>query len=977
MVEDIEDIQYQNENELTEEQKLLRLRIIEILTVMPEGSLLNLKSCNRNKLNKTVKDVNSVLDTIKTNNVTEDNALMHAAAYVVSERMGKVKKEQRKNMRKEPRWKRRISNSIKQWRKDLSKLEAYQRSGVLKEMEKRRLNDKYKWSEKGTRYICEMLRQKIRAGSVKIKRYDDRNTQFRQNSLFEANQKRFYEEIDNKQAVNLTPNPQESTEFWSNIWSNRAIHEIDAEWIKNVEDDLNMINRQGDIGISKEDVHRCSSKMACWKAPGLDGLQGFWFKRLNSMHNRLSKHLQKCLDEGEVPSWMVKGKTVLVMKDPNKGNEVGNFRPIACLPIMWKLLTGIFSEKIYAHLESNELLVDEQKGCRKKSRGTKDQLIIDKAILRNAKRRHANLAMGWIDYRKAYDMVPHSWISKCMDMFGVSNNIRELLISSMDEWKTVLTSNGEVLGDVEINRGIFQGDSLSPLLFVLVMIPLTLILRKTKLGYKMSKASQKISHLLFMDDLKLYATNKNELSSLINTVSIFSKDIRMEFGLNKCAIVEIRRGSRIETEGIDLGADGTIKEADPTGYKYLGILQLDQMLEKQMKSKVKDEYLRRVKKICKSKLNGGNLVNGINSWAVGVVRYGAGIIGWTKEELKEMDRKTRKMLSLNRALHVRSNVNRLYLPRNKGGRGLQGIEDIVGAELASLFDYVQESNEMMIIEARREGVVKSVEYLKDYKERIRRDHLNEWKEKALHGKFYKSTEEFADPESWRWLRQGFLKKETEGMIFAAQERALRTNAIKHSIDKTIESPLCRKCKSAPESVQHIINGCTPLTQTEYKARHDKVANRLHWELCKANGLEHAERWYEHVPQSCQENENMKLLWDMTFFTDRRLQHNRPDISVFDKIERTWKLIDIAVPFDTNVINSENVKIEKYQDLTFEIERIHGSPAEVIPIIVGSLGTVSSNLKPSLEKLGMGNTLGSIQIAALLGSAHILRKVLRF
>ena len=618
----------------------------------------------------------------------------------------------------------------------------------------------------------------------------------------------------------------------------------------------------------------------------------------------------------------------------------------------------------------------EQKGCRKQSRGTKDQLLIDKSILKNAKRRHTNLAMGWIDYKKAYDMVPHSWINKCIDMFGVSDNIGNLIRNSMKDWQTVLTSNGDVLGNVKINRGIFQGDSLSPLLFVLIMIPLSLILRKTKLGYQMSKRAERINHLLFMDDLKLYAGNKSQLESLINTVSIFSKDIRMEFGLSKCAILELRRGNLVRTEEIDLGEEGTIKEADPTGYKYLGILQLDQILEKQMKNKVKNEYFRRVKKICRSKLNSGNLIDAINSWAVGVVRYGAGIISWTKEEVREMDRKTRKILNLHRAFHSRSNVNRLYLPRKKGGRGLQGIEDSVGAECASLCEYLYDSDEPMLIEARNENVIRETECLKDYQERVRSEHLAGLKEKALHGKFFVSVEGFADPESWRWLRQGYLKRETEGMICAAQEQAMRTNSIKYSIDKTIDSPLCRKCKSAPESVQHIINGCTPLAQTEYKTRHDRVACRLHWEVCKKQGLEHGTKWYEHVPQSCQENENVKVLWDMTFYTDKRLQHNRPDISIFDKKKRTWKLIDVAVPYDTNILSTEIVKVERYQDLTFEIERLYKTPAKVIPIIIGSLGTISSNLKPALDELEMSDILGSIQLTAILGSAHILRKVLR-
>ena len=110
---------------------------------------------------------------------------------------------------------------------------------------------------------------------------------------------------------------------------------------------------------------------------------------------------------------MTTGKTVLCLKDPEKGALVSNFRPIACLPLMWKLLTGI----LYSHLENKDLLPVEQKGGRKGSRGTKYQFLIDKMIIRNSKRRQPNLAMAWIDYKKAYDMVPHSWIQKSLKLF--------------------------------------------------------------------------------------------------------------------------------------------------------------------------------------------------------------------------------------------------------------------------------------------------------------------------------------------------------------------------------------------------------------------------------------------------------------------------------------------------------------------------------------------------------------------------------
>ena len=159
-----------------------------------------------------------------------------------------------------------------------------------------------------------------------------------------------------------------------------------------------------------------------------------------------------------------------------QGTQADNYRPITCLPIMWKLLTGIMGEKLYQHLERNGMLADEQKGCRKRSRGAKDQLLVDKAILKNCRRRMTNLSMAWIDYKKAYDMVPHSWILKCLEMVRGAKNMITVISNCMANWKTVLTSGGTDLGQVEIRRGIFQGDSLSPLLFVLIMLPLTLVL---------------------------------------------------------------------------------------------------------------------------------------------------------------------------------------------------------------------------------------------------------------------------------------------------------------------------------------------------------------------------------------------------------------------------------------------------------------------------------------------------------------------
>ena len=101
-------------------------------------------------------------------------------------------------------------------------------------------------------------------------------------------------------------------------------------------------------------------------------------------------------------------------------------------------------------------------------------------------------------------MVPHSWVIRTLKMVGVADNLVECLRKSMDSWRTNLFSDGKLLGTVSINRGIFQGDSFSPLLFVIALIPLTHVLWEAKMGYQLEKNGPKISHMLFMDDLKLF-----------------------------------------------------------------------------------------------------------------------------------------------------------------------------------------------------------------------------------------------------------------------------------------------------------------------------------------------------------------------------------------------------------------------------------------------------------------------------------------
>ena len=109
-------------------------------------------------------------------------------------------------------------------------------------------------------------------------------------------------------------------------------HRRNADWLKELKEQT-QVEQQNNLTINLEKLGATLRKIPNWKAPGPDNLQGFWLKNMTKHHKHMAMQLQECLMGKGVPEWMTKGRTVLVIKDKTKGDAVGNYRPITCLPI--------------------------------------------------------------------------------------------------------------------------------------------------------------------------------------------------------------------------------------------------------------------------------------------------------------------------------------------------------------------------------------------------------------------------------------------------------------------------------------------------------------------------------------------------------------------------------------------------------------------------------------------------------------------
>ena len=182
-----------------------------------------------------------------------------------------------------------------------------------------------------------------------------------------------------------------------------------------------------------------------------------------------------------------------------------------------------------------------------------------------------------------------------------------------------------------------------------------------------------------------------------------------------------------------------------------------------------------------------------------LVRYSGPFLKWTRDELKQRDQRRRKLMTMHKALlHPRDDVDRLYVSRKVGGRGITCIEDSVDASIQRLEDYIQKYNGGPITAIRNDN-----DNMMDNRMTITRK--QKWEGKKLYGRFKRQINNTSHQKTWTWLRKGYFKRETEYLQIAAQNNAISTNHIKEKIDKMQQNSKCRLCSGRDETINHIIS----------------------------------------------------------------------------------------------------------------------------------------------------------------------------
>ena len=438
---------------------------------------------------------------------------------------------------------------------------------------------------------------------------------------------------------------------------------------------------------------------------------------------------------------------------------------------------------------------------------------------------------------------------------------------------------------------------------------------------------------------------------------------------------------------------------------------------KQMRRIVKAEYYKRVRTTWSCPLNAGAKVRVHNSVAGGYFRYYAPLFTWTRRELTSMDCTTRRILRVNKCHHRAASVPRLYLPRRKGGRGLTGVEMEWERAVVSAAAYKLQSRDPQMRgvvqhdlqqeqQGRRTQRQCAARVLRKYDlpgewlsgvdsegrkvrpgslvGRLRTAQLEKLHQgllsRRIHGRHAQEIQHHKVASN-RWLVDGLLDGKTEADIVAAQDGV--THLRKYLVEVTGQSgPVtCRACGNAPETVGHVLAACGAQLFHLIKWRHDRMLYLLVRALLQGLGLSLPREYHAiggEAKPGVYGSESQVVKVDMRSPTIERVQACRPDVTIRLEDRQETYLLDVACPWDGGVEKREREKYHKYQALAADLARQWRGKVEVVPVVIGALGTVKRAEKhlakvPFLRRRDVTDFLASAQREVLVCSIRILRQ----
>ncbi|KAK5970654.1 reverse transcriptase [Trichostrongylus colubriformis] len=780
-----------------------------------------------------------------------------------------------------------------------------------------------------------------------------------------------------------------------------------------------------DPNLPENDWKTLFSRIKPWKATGPDGVQGFWWKHLPEAKERLKAWCIKVLrrpKEG-IPRWLCRGRVVLIPKGRTPTPGPGDFRPIACLNTCYKVLTAMIANRISASV--GDRFPREQVALRRGVWGCTHAHILDQTVCKDALKHRMELHMLWVDMTKAFDSVSHGAIRWIVRQWGVPPAIITLLqkVMSRQSVRYYGYQDGKAVRSVplEIRNGLMQGDTLSPLLFCLAIAPISGWLRSNIEPYKTrtgsdarSEGSLEVSHIFYMDDLKVYTTNWEDLVKAKAGIQKVADQLGLRMNPSKCAVKSINPSGK---EQVGVGEIPILGSS--SFYKYLGVEQGALVVMNEVWPRVRRNAWETAVRIMNSNLTVRQKVAGYNQtvvpklkYAISCVIFGMGRLCSLRKEAREFDIRVRKLLVESRMRFGHSCQARLYVNKEEGGLGLKSVEEEIEHTITYSWCYMASNTDFLVpyqlaeslrashkrsltsdfqsvltsnglegkvtrtlltfIEVEGRSYSSATEAARAISSLIRQrwanTYLQEWKKRSVASRVLEDPEnrfQICPRDSFLWSSKGWVSSEVLRNVWAVQEGSLLTRA--SAPKRTGQAPVtCRMGCPMRETAEHIVSCCNHWRTNIMVERHDDVARVIYYSLKKKYGLKSIVS-NTHEPHVL-EGPGVEIHWNNPVRTSESLKHNRPDILVWDRQEKRIWIIEISVSWYTRISCQEQRKFFKYgvnstlpeetdledfrpgPSLKAVLQKDRQSRVDVVPIVLGTNGECTPSLRRYVQSL---------------------------
>ena len=829
---------------------------------------------------------------------------------------------------------------------------------ALQFLAERNVNPRDKQSR--TRALAE-CRELLTANRRKLTNLERRRNYWLTNYRFETNPAAFYRNLDSKRSPSVsTEVVEEAKIFWGNMWSHEPFTPPGPNPAENIVVDLPQdapVNRPESFAFPSWDEFSLALRsLDNWKSSGPDGIYNIFIKRLPSLHKIIYSLFLK-LAKGEISpdKWVFTGITHLIPKSdaPTEGKD---FRPITCLSNLYKLFTKMLTPVLQLTVEKFNLLSPNQLGAIKATQGAKELAMTNFAINRFASN---NLKMAWLDAQKAFDSILHSRIEESLSSPEIPNWIRKFVSLASKSWTLNLRLNGEyIIKGKNVSRGIVQGDSLSPILFCLCLDRMSRRLDSVCPKVNINFAEDKnfcLNHLVFMDDVKLFASSEDDLKKLLSIASEELKAVGLSLNPKKsatnCPV-----------------SDFIPALSDPGNtYKYLGFDETPRgSVSSTSASSIKNEALRRLNLLCNSDLNAVNMFTATNEWVISLVDYIVGVIDLPRKWFADFDLDIRRVLTKYNIHNTPACLERLYLKRTELGRGLSNIEFRAERSLFNLWRYIDtftdsearnqrraliRENEYMCssrlaginseLESKYGTVSDKTSILNQQKIRLRDKIMT----KSFHSQLFKSLckDYVSVKASSTWLNKGNISAREEGALSLLQDRNLFW----------LNGEKCLACNEERRTVDHVATRCRRLVPHEYTRRHNEIVSCLSLKLAKSMGLSNFKRVRDFKIGAVTESATAKLWVDTHIKTSVHVKHDKPDIFALDKTTREGVIVDVRISSSECLELAQNEKIQKYDVLANELQGMYNLVGiKILPIIISWDGVMTKRTYDNCVYLGL-------------------------